>query len=144
MITWVYVVLIQVGTHILTIRNLSKGIFEQCDASQRWGLFPFNSLYASTLINASKILIASESLFSYRDNLLENLGKLHVLPKNARSPCPVNVRHSRTPLPKVWKRILGSRDGVVVRAIAFRLLHTEMLRSWFYLGDWWRVQETPT
>ena len=57
------------------------------------------------------------SLFSYRDNLLENLGKLHVLPKNAKSPPPVNVHHSRTPLRKVWKRILGSRDGVVVRAI---------------------------
>jgi len=117
----VYVVLIQVGTHILTIRNLSKGIFEQCDANQRWGLFPFNTLYASTVINASKILIASKSLFSYRDNLLENLGKLHVLPKNARSPCPFNVCHSRTPLPKLWKRILGRRNGVVVKATAFHL-----------------------
>lgn len=89
--------------------------------------FLFNTLYALTLINASKILIASKSLFSYRDNLLENLGKLHVPPKNARSPHPVDVRHSRTPLPKLWKRIFGSRDGVVVRAIVFSLLHTETL-----------------
>ena len=82
-------------------------------------------MHQLSLMLAKFLLLVS--LFSYRENLLENLGKLHVLPKNAKSPPPVNVHHSRTPLPKVWKRILGSRDGVVVRAIAFRLLHTEML-----------------
>ena len=83
-------------THSYNKELKHEGIFEQRDANQRWGLFPFDTLYASTLINASKILTASESLFSYRDNLLENLRKLHVLPKNARSPRPVNPLRPRS------------------------------------------------
>ena len=42
----------------------------------------------------------AKCLYTYGDNMPENVGK-KPLPKNAKHPLPVDVRHSKTPLLKL-------------------------------------------